>query len=253
MSSEIRHALVERSLGFYTVWLPPDYAAPAAAKRSYPLGVLLHGQGGTEQGIAARWLPAVGRESWVWITLRAPYAHEEAFAGGTPGWRAWPMAWPRWRDPDFPREDVEDLGVPGLYTDWIAACVADVRRRYHVSQERSVVVGHSEGATYAHAFAAAHPESVRAYFASAGGPYDFTLEDGVCARALKAHAVRPFLAHARSDEENAFEGSRLLAEYLEANGVEFETFFFEGTDHAPTPGVLQRAREFVRGLVEPTR
>ena len=249
LSSEVRHALVQKTVGFYRVFLPPDYAG--SSSRRYPLCVLLHGQGSSESAIAARLLPAIGREDLIFAAPRAPHAHEEVFLGGQSGWRAWPMHWPRWRDPDFPREDVDAAGVPALYTDWIRDCVLDARRRYRVADERALLVGHSEGATYAHAFACHYPDMVRAYFASAGGPYEFTLGDDACARALLDHDVRPFLAHARSDAENAFEGSRSLAAYFEERGVPFGSFFPAGTEHALTAETLERVRSFVRDWAAP--
>ena len=49
----VHHALVQKKVGFYAVYLPPDYDAAAAAERRHPVCVILHGSGSTETGHGA--------------------------------------------------------------------------------------------------------------------------------------------------------------------------------------------------------
>ena len=247
------HALGQTNVGFYAVFLPDGYDDEANVARRYPLCVLLHGQGSTETKLADRIFPALRLPDVLYVAPRAPHAHDEAFSRGEPGFRAWPMAWSRWGEPGFPREDVEAMDVPRLYTDWIARCVDDVRRRYRVDAGKVMVVGGSEGATYAHVFSAHHPDLVARYFAYAGGPFGFTLTDQTCAREFKAHAVLPLIAHNRRDPENNFEGSEELAAYLESHGVPHATCFPDDEVHQFTEKVLERGRAFMEDWIGSTK
>ena len=248
-----QHALDQTNVGFYGVFLPDGYDDDPNAERRYPLCIVLHGQGSTETKLAERIFPAMRLPHVLYVAPRAPHPHEEVFTGGEPGFRAWPMAWSQWGEAGFPREDVEAMDVPRLYTHWIERCVDDVRRRYRVDAHRLMVVGHSEGATYAHAFSAHHPELVARYFAYAGGPFDFTLTDETCAESFKAHHVLPLIAHNRRDPDNKVEGSEELAAYLESHGVVHETYFPDDEAHRFTEKVLERGRVFMGDWIGSSR
>lgn len=240
-----KHALDQRTVGAYAVILPDGYDDPPNANRRYPLCVLLHGQGSNEQRLVERIFPLLHDPGVLYLAPRAPHPHEDAFTRGEPGFRAWPMTWSEWGERDYPREDVLALDVPRLYTEWIARCVDDVVRRYRISEGKLMVVGHSEGATYAHTFAAHYPTRVARYFAYAGGPYDFTLSEETCGLEFKRNGVIPLIAHGRRDAMNRFEGSAELATYLQVHDVPHVTFFPDDAEHDFTAPVLERAKAFL--------
>jgi predicted esterase len=235
LDDHVRHALVQRSVGFYSVFLPPGYATDGG-ERTYSLCILLHGMGGTEAELAASVLADLGRDDVIYLAPRAPHA----VAGG--GFRGWPMRWSEWPDPTFPRADVEAADVPSLYTEWIARCLADARKRYRISSGRVVVFGHSEGATFAHRFAYDHPKLVKAYFAHAGS-YDYATEGS--ADVFARHNVYPLIAHCKDDAAQKFEGSELLVAHFRGQGLAHEALFLEEGGHGLVPAVIKRARAFV--------
>ncbi|MEJ2132163.1 MAG: hypothetical protein P8Y95_11220 [Gammaproteobacteria bacterium] len=240
-----RHALDQRTVGAYAVIPPDGYDDGLNAKRRYPLCILLHGQGSNERRLVERMFPSLRVPGVFYLAPRAPHPHHDAFIRGEPGFRAWPMTWSEWGEPGYPREDVLALDVARLYTEWIARCVDDVVRRYRIRERKLIIVGHSEGATYAHAFAAHYPTRVARYFAYAGGPYDPTLGDETCALEFKRNGVIPLIAHCRRDAMNRFEGSAELAAYLQAHDVRHVTFFPDDAEHDFTALVLERAKGFL--------
>ncbi len=246
----VHHALVQKKVGFYAVYLPPDYHAEANAKKRWPLCVILHGHGSTETGHGGM-SNTFGRKGVIYLAPRAAHAHEGIFLeNGTPGWTAWPnypKSWGEWDSPDFPKSETEKLAIDRLYTDWIADCIADVRERYRVDEQRAVIVGHSQGAAYAHRFAIHRPELVRAYFAHAGF-YGDTTKDVIAAATLKKHAIRPVLYHCEADPVVNVKETRGLVKYLTDNGVEHVAKIVPKGSHSFTSQVTHAARGFVAKL-----
>lgn len=239
------HALPQRQLGLYAVFVPPGYGAPENREKTYPLVLIIHGHGSTElrHGQLA---DTFGREDVLYLAPRAPYAHEEVFTElREPGWTARPTV-PEQLYSIGPGDD-GFVDVDRLYTDWLADTVQDTRRRYRVSDQRVVVYGHSQGATFAHLFALAHPQLVKAYFAFAGY-YRATTDQptSAAAQTLRDHGIFPFLAHNRPDPVvEASETDRLVA-YFSANGVPHGSFLAETGDHYLTDEGRRRATEFLR-------
>jgi predicted esterase len=246
----VHHALVQKKVGFYAVYLPPDYHAEANAKKRWPLCVILHGHGSSETGHGGL-SNTFGRDGVIYLAPRAPHAHEEMFLENkTPGWTAWPnypKSWGAHDSPGFPRDETEKLAIDRLYTDWIAECIADVRKRYRIDGQRPVVVGHSQGAAYAHILSIHRPELVRAYFAYAGY-YRDTTKDAIAAETLKKHGIRPTLYHCEGDAVVNAEETRGLAKYLTDHGVEHEAKIVPKGSHSFTSSVTHAARQFVAQL-----
>jgi phospholipase/carboxylesterase len=124
--------------GFYTTrlpaqndrlvrtFLPTDYQPTYA----YPLVVLFHGNGGSEESVG-RLAPRVSRRNYIAISLRGPQTlgkradGREAF-----GWA----------------EDADDARIE----DYLIGAVEQTRRTYHVHSERVFLAGVSEGAEIAY-------------------------------------------------------------------------------------------------------
>lgn len=195
------HAFVAPSVGFYAVLLPPGYHDPSQTNARFPLVAILHGSGSTElaHGTLA---DDFGRDGVIYVAVRAPYPSAESFIDNhRPGWTAWPYypdSWGKFDNPNFPKAEAELLKMDRLYTTWIAAALTDVRGRYRVSPERAVVVGHSQGGTFAHRFAVEHPEMVKAYVAIAGR-HEIKLSDPADAAVLREHGIGALVMHREAD------------------------------------------------------
>jgi predicted esterase len=238
------HALPQAQLGIYAVFLPPGYHAPENRNKKYPLVLILHGHGSTEirHGQHA---DDFGRNDVIYLAPRAPYPHEEVFMElKTPGWTAWPTVPEQLYEIGPEHKDYVD--VDRLYTNWIADTVQDVRRRYRVNEQRVVIYGHSQGATYAHMFALHHPELVKAYFAFAGWYGETTEElDLHDAKILKENKVFPFLAHNRRDPALDVAQTERLAAFFSRHAVRHATFISETGDHYLTDEGKQKVASFV--------
>jgi predicted esterase len=242
----IHHALVQKKVGFYAVYLPPDYHAEANKDREWPVCVILHGHGSTETGHGGL-SNSFGRDGVIYVAPRAPHVHKGLLAEGRTGYTAWatyPEAWGDWDSETFPQDEIEKLQTTRLYTDWIADCIADVRSRYRVDDQRAVVVGHSQGAMFSMTFALHRPELVRAHFAYAGH-YWSEVEDDIAAQTLKKHDIHTFVAHCEGDVVVPPEGAQRLVEYLAEHEVPHEALIVPGGHHGFTSRISRAAQEFV--------
>ena len=242
------HAVVQKKVGFYAVYLPPGYDAEENREVRWPVCVLLNDAGETEADAAA-FAETLGRRGVIYVAPRA--AHEALFVrrggGGGFGWSVWPRypeSWGPIGSEGFPREEIERLKVERLFTDFVADCLADVRERYRVEDRRAVVLGGGEGAMLAHLFAIHRPELVREYFAYAGW-YRPTIQDDVAAVTLKKHGVRPVLAHCNGDPRVEARETRDLSSYLTEHGVDHDALIFPGGSHSWTTRATRAAQEFV--------
>lgn len=241
------HALVQQKVGFYAALLPPDYEQAVQHGKRFPIVVILHGSGSTELKHGSLAAP-LGREGVIYVLPRAPHAHEETFTESKePGWTAWPTypkPWGDYESPTFPKQEVDAIDVARLYVDWIRNCVEDARKRYRTNGGRVVVIGHSQGAAFAHSFAIAYPDLVKAYFAYAGY-YDRTPTGLDAAAALKSGKVTPFIAHQEADTVVKVERARSLIDYFQKNGVQYTSLILPGGDHRMSDRVKDEARRFV--------
>lgn len=124
--------------GFYTTQLPAANHRPVRTflptdyqpTYPYPLVVLFHGTGGSEESVA-RLAPRMSRRNYIAISLRGPQGigkrpdGREAFAWGT----------------DYEDDDLEE---------YLINAVEQTRRTYHVHSERVFLAGVNEGADVAY-------------------------------------------------------------------------------------------------------
>jgi phospholipase/carboxylesterase len=122
--------------GFYTTQLPALAGRPVRTflptdyqpRYAYPLVVLFHGQGGSEESVG-RLAPRVSRRNYIAISLRGPQSlgtradGREAF-----GW------------------DSDDVSIE----EYLLSAVEQTRRTYHIHSERVYLAGISEGAEVAY-------------------------------------------------------------------------------------------------------
>ena len=242
----VHHALIQKRVGFYAVYLPPDYAAEANKDRKWPVCLILHGHGSSETGHGAL-SNTLGRDGVIYVAPRAPYMHKGLLAQGTRGYTAWPT-WPEsWGEHDsetFPAREIEKLQVSRLYTDWIAECLADTRARYRVNERRAIVVGHSQGAMFSVQFALHRPELVRAHFAYAGH-YSDEMKDDIAAKTLKKHGIHTVIAHCEGDAVVPPDSAKKFVDYLKQHEVAHEALIQPGGSHSFTSKVMRGAQEFV--------
>lgn len=246
------HPLLQRTLGFYAVITPPGYDAPENRSKRYPIAVILHGSGSHElrHGVLAN---DIGREGVVYVVPRAPYPHYGAFLEvKRHGWTAWPTlpeAWGKRGSAHFPTSDMEKVELSKMYTDWIAACIRDARQRHRTDQNKVVIVGHSQGAAFAHLFAVRHPELVRALFSYAGY-FGETLGNEATTRAharkLKSSKITAMYVHHEGDGVVKVDETKNLSAAFEKAGVEHTTLLLPGGDHTMDDRVRDEARRFVR-------
>jgi predicted esterase len=243
----IHHGLIQKKVGFYAVYLPPDYNTEANKEKSWPVCTILHGSGSTETGHGAL-SGTFGRDGVIYLAPRAPHTHFGVVKeSGNPGYTAWPdnpPAWGEFGSDTFPSDAVSQLQVERLYTDWIADCLGDLRKRYRTDGKRATVVGHSQGAAFAHLFALHRPELVQAYFAYAGY-FEDTLEDDIAAQTLKKHKVYPSIAHCEGDAVVKASLSHDLSEYLKKHEVPHDVLIMPKGSHRFTSKTSRAASEFV--------
>jgi predicted esterase len=241
-----QHALAQENVGFYGVLLPPGYEDASNQGKRFPLVVILHGSGSTELK-HGRLAESFGREGLIYVLPRAPHVHEATVAeSGEIGWSAWPTypeVWGKRDSPQFPTREVDAIDPTRLYVDWIRDCVEDVRKRYRTDGGRVVVFGHSQGAAFAHYFAVAHPELVKAYFAYAG--YYDKAPKGDVAALFKHHGITPFIAHYEADTTVEIKGARTLLDYFEQHAVRHTALILPEGGHRVSDRIKDEARQFI--------
>jgi phospholipase/carboxylesterase len=144
--------------GFYSTVLPTHPDRPVRTflpsdyqhRYPYPLVVLFHGHGGSEEQ-AARLAPRVSRRNYITISLRGPRDLGRR-ADGRPafGWGA------------------DDGTEDGLIEDYVLRAVEQTRRTYHVHSERVYLAGVCEGAAVAYRLGLAMPDRVAGIIALNG-------------------------------------------------------------------------------------
>jgi phospholipase/carboxylesterase len=125
--------------GFYTTQLPTHPDRPVRTflptdyqpRYAYPLVVLFHGTGGSEESVG-RLAPRLSRRNYIAISLRGPQS-----LGHRPDGRA-AFGWGT------------DPADDGLIEDYLTSAVEQTRRTYHVHSERVFLAGVCEGAEVAY-------------------------------------------------------------------------------------------------------
>jgi predicted esterase len=241
------HALLQKRMDFYAIYLPANYEVDRAKGKKYPLCVILHGSGSTETGHGSMALPYASQDV-IFLAPRAPYPSYEVFLGSRePGFTAWPEfpeEWGQWDDARFPKEELQALDAVKLYADWIADCILDARKRYPIEAGKASVIGHSQGAAFAHELALHHPELIKAYAAYAGD-YHFDAGDSSTARILLSGKVFPVILHSEKDSVVDVSGSRSIIAYLAKMKVPHQGAIFPGGSHDITSKADAAIRSFV--------
>lgn len=242
------HALVQKKVGFYGVLLPKDYATN---ERDYPMVVILHGSGSTEER-HGRMANDLGRDNAIYVLPRAPHAHEGSFIyDREAGWTAWPTfpeKWGKWDSPTFPKDEMKDIDAADLYIEWIVSSMNDARQRYRIKKDRAVIIGHSQGAAFAHNVATKHPDLVKAYFAYAGyfGSTTDDMDKSDVADAFKNNKVIPWIVHYENDQAVSVEESEKLVEYFKDHEVSFKSHIMPEGSHSISDQVTKLATVFLK-------
>jgi predicted esterase len=233
----VRHWVPIPALGSYIVALPPGYAE---SKVSYPLVVILHGNGSNELN-HGRLADKAGREGVIFVVPRAPYPHEQVFTGmGRPGWT--------WRPQDAEDKDIAGFKPAARYVASIIACVDDAKKRYRVQGERFYVFGHSMGGFFANATAALHPQRVAAYFAYAGGLAE-ELQTAELLKPLATHGVKAWIVHGKADTVVPPAASEKAFKLLTENGVQANLHLFDDVTHGVEEPVLKLLQSWLKTVV----
>ncbi len=125
--------------GFYTTQLPAQHGRPVRTflptdyqpNYAYPLVVLFHGNGGSEESVG-RLAPRVSRRNYIAISLRGPQSlGKRADGRDSFGWES-------------------DASDDANIEDYLLNAVEQTRRTYHVHSERVFLAGVSEGAEVAY-------------------------------------------------------------------------------------------------------
>ena len=207
IENSVLHHSEMKSIGSYLVILPEDYDSSNA---KYPLRVILHGSGSNEinHGKLAN---KFGRDGFIYLVPRAPYPNKAVVASGKPGWTAWHHDRIGSGDAYFKKQS-------SYYADWIAHCIDEVRRDYRIEGDKSLVIGHSQGAHFTNVLAMQYPEKVKAYLSYAGFIRDdmpFTANDF---EQLKTNNIKVALLHGKQDGVVASEYSIRLNDLMTENG-----------------------------------
>lgn len=238
-----RHVIPMTSLGTYVAILPSDYATSG---KSYPICLILHGNGSNELGHGAL-ADSFGREGVIYVVPRAPYALVEGILETRRG------AWTHRPAFDVPPE----MGGEKfrLYVDWIFACAEDARKQYRVVGEKVFIFGHSLGAGMASSCAAQYPGKVAAYFAYAGNYAESTRkmfeEKFGFPASLKKHGVKVVIGHGSKDtDDNATENERATAEWMTKAGVDCRYLEFDN-GHGVSKAVVEAVKAWLDAEVRP--
>jgi phospholipase/carboxylesterase len=198
------------------------YLPRSAPSGPLPLVILLHGAGGYPQDFLQSMEPAADRRGAI---LLAPHSLG----------RTWDLIEnlgldrDPWRGPDLHRLDQS---------------LADLFAHAEVDPTRVVLLGFSDGASYALSLGLANPRLVTAVVALSPGI--FVPPDRLDSR------QRVFVAHGRSDHVLSFDTTdRTLIPALRDGGVNLAYRPFAG-DHEIKPQVLDEALDFALGLQGPT-
>jgi predicted esterase len=269
LAGTIRHFRPMDVLWTYTVMLPPDYNA---CGREYPICLILHGSGSTEVGHGSL-AETFYRDGVIYVCPRAPYPHLDVISGmKQPGYTAW-----------FPPEEIrqeqeekkkpeegaeeenekdeapkeEEKPDPAFeermirqYVDWIFTCADDARSKYRVKGDRVHILGHSQGAAYAIACAALHPDRVASFFSYAGLMAEF-FHEAEKVKGMKEHGVKGILAHCEGDKVLDVEESRKAYEFLRRAGVDATLKVYEKGDHGFTRSAFYDAKAWLDREVRP--
>lgn len=193
------------------------YRPQSAGPGPLPLVVLLHGAGGYPPGFLQRLEPEADRRG---LILLAPHS-----AGRT--WDVIENLGSKqlpWRGPDLRRND---------------EALADVFRRASIDRSRIVLLGFSDGASYALSLGLANPGLFTAVVALSPGMF--------APPSVLDRNQRIFIAHGRDDQVLPFDNAREIAGALSGNGARLRFRPFNGR-HEIDRRVLREGLDYALGL-----
>lgn len=197
------------------MFLPTDYQP----KYPYPLVVLFHGHGASEDH-AARLAPQLSRRNYVCLSLRGPRSH-----GPQPDGRP-AFGW--------------DAASPAIEDYWLAA-LDHARQAYRVHTDRVYLIGVCEGAAVAYQLAISHPERVAGVIALNGRvPVIPTTAD--------LTGLRVFAAHGTVNPVVPFAEARKAVRRLTAAGAGVRLTGYPVT-HRVHPDMLRDANRWIMDRV----
>ena len=189
-------------------------AKPAAGP--LPLLILLHGAGGYPQGFLQKMEPLADK---LGVMLVAPHSLD----------RTWDL---------IQNMQTEEQPWHGVDARRLDQSLADLFKRSAVDPAHVVLLGFSDGASYALSLGLSNPKLFTAVIA---------LSPGMVAP-LKGldHGQQVFIAHGRSDHVLPFVGTRDIADALRRGGANIRFRPFEG-DHQIDPESLTEALQWTFG------
>ena len=241
----IIHPILQRNVGYYSVILPPGYFSSESANATYPLCVLVHGRGQTEERYQYLLSDYFPRDQVIYLMARAPHPANLDFFGGETGYTVWPE--------DYTREStivvddslkIDPMVIERLYTGLIAECIRDARSRYRISDKKIAIFGHSQGAAFGFRFAVDHPDLVDLCFVHAGAYYS-RLDGDHAGKVLLANGTKVIVTHNEDDPHVEVQHSRELVKYLEGHQVDVENKFYRTGGHDFNEEGRNLARKFL--------
>ena len=217
--------------GFYTTRLPAHHDRPVRTflptdyqpHYAYPLVVLLHGNGGSEESVG-RLAPRVSRRNYIAISLRGPQVlgkradGREAF-----GWDG-------------------DASDDSSIEDYLIRAIEQTRRTYHVHSERIFLAGICEGAEVAYRIGLGMADRIAGVIALNG---QIPKATGVPLFRLGAVRDLPVLiGHGRSNAMIPYTGAQRDHRLLYAAGANVRLVGYD-TDHKIHPNMLRDVNRWI--------
>ena len=226
-----RRFVETRTIATYIAILPEDYAT---SNREYPICVILHGSGSTETGHGTI-ADIAGREDVIYI---APRALNARVVGDGLGYTAWPIEEIDSTDPIYRRS------APN-YADLVRACVEDAREQYRTTDEKVMIIGHSQGAAFSWITAASHPDIVGSILAYAGYFPDRYSTNEIFEEVLDEE-ISVTLIHGSEDRSVSIEESRTMEALLKEEGIDVTAHYLDGVSHSIESPVRELMKEWIK-------
>ena len=206
------------------------YVPPSAAKEPLPLVVLLHGAGGKAERFLDRFVADADRGGFMLLALQSKASTWDLVPRRDGG--GGPLA--------MKSGPVMRFGADVARTD---AALADLYARVRIDARRSVLLGFSDGASYALSLGLANPQLFASIVALSPG--------FVTIPAKVAPAQRIFIAHGRHDQILPFQvAQRDITGLLIANGLKPQFRPFDG-DHRIDNQALADGLAYALGSTTP--
>jgi phospholipase/carboxylesterase len=215
--------------GFYTTQLPTHHDRPVRIflptdyqpGYAYPLVVLFHGTGGSEESVG-RLAPRMSRRNYIAISLRGPQA-----LGKRPDGRE-AFAW----------EAADDSRIE----DYLVSAVEQTRRMYHVHSERVYLAGICEGAEVAYRVGLGLADRIAGVIALNG-----QIPKTTGAPLFRMGAVRDLpvlIGHGRDNEVIPYAAAQRDHRLLYAAGADVRLVGY-ATDHTIHPNMLRDVNRWI--------